>query len=85
MSGHATAQVYQTIAAPEAGAAGWSQSLEFYYKIGDASMLPEWHGNLLLTTDESNVFDGKTELNIGFLLKLGETDAANKKAADPNF
>ena len=85
MSGHATAQVYQTIAAPEAGTAGWSQSLEFYYKIGDASLKPEWHGNLLVKTEESNITDGAQELNLGFLLKLGETDAAKKKEADSNW
>ena len=84
MSGHATAQIYETVVAQTAGTATWSQSLEFYYKIGDASMKPEWHGNLLVTTPESNVFDGKTELNLGFLLKLGE-GAAAKEAEDPNW
>ena len=81
MSGHATAQIYETILGT---ASTWSQSLEFYYKIGDASLKPEWHGNLLVTTAESNVFDGKTELNLGFLLKLGE-GAAAKEAEDPNW
>ena len=85
MSGHATATIYQTIEAVPNTAGLWSQSIEFYYKIGDASEKPEWHGNLLIQTDESNVAAGAQEMNLGFLLKLGDSEAAEKSGADSNW
>ena len=65
MSLHPTATIYQAI---PASSAGFSESLELYYKIGDTSALPEWHGNLLLKTENGLPESG--EINMGFLLKL---------------
>ena len=80
MSGHPTATIYQAI---PSSAEGFSQSLELYYKIGDTSLLPEWHGNLLLETESGLPENG--EINLGFLLKLSSQEQIDKAAQDPNW
>ena len=67
-----TAITYQAITSDStANSAGFEQTLDFYYKIGDISLLPEWHGNLFLET--TDLPDGQT-INMGFLLKLENSD-----------
>ena len=40
---------------------------------------------MLITTDEANVSAGAQEMNLGFLLKLGDSEAAAKSSADSNW
>ena len=73
MSGNPTATIYQAI---PSSSNGFSESLELYYKIGETSLLPEWHGNLLLETENGLPESG--EMNMGFLLQLSSQDQIDR-------
>ena len=60
---------------------GFEETLNLYYKIGDISLLPEWHGNLYLETID---FPSDKKINMGFLLYKLESDIEELEE-DPNW